>query len=98
VIQSFLAPVTGWRTIGIIYALMATVCLVLAAFYHDGLIGGFPLMVVLRAATAFFCEGGFSNLAPCTVEQYGVRLGARSSGFGRRQMAWARFLGCWPWR
>jgi MFS transporter, putative metabolite:H+ symporter len=40
-------------------------------------------MVILIAASAFFCEGGFSNLAPYTVEQYGVRLGARSAGLGR---------------
>jgi putative MFS transporter len=57
------------------------------------LVGGFPLFVILVAASAFFVEGGFSNLAPYTVEQYGVRLGARSSGLGQAANGIGKILG-----
>ncbi len=50
-------------------------------------------MIVLVAASAFFVEGGFSNLAPYTVEQYGVRLGARSSGLGQAANGVGKILG-----
>jgi MFS transporter, putative metabolite:H+ symporter len=49
--------------------------------------------VLLVAASAFFVEGGFSNLAPYTVEQYGVRLGARSSGLGQAANGVGKILG-----
>ena len=52
-------------------------------------------MVVLIAASAFFCEGGFSNLAPYTVEQYGVRLGARSAGLGQAANGVGKILARW---
>jgi hypothetical protein len=51
---------------------------------NNALIGdGFPLFIVFIATAAFCVEGGFSNLAPYTVEQYGVNMGSRSSGLGR---------------
>jgi putative MFS transporter len=50
-------------------------------------------MIVLVAASAFFVEGNFSNLAPYTVEQYGVRLGARSSGLGQAANGVGKILG-----
>jgi MFS transporter, putative metabolite:H+ symporter len=63
------------------------------SFYNSVLIGGFPLMIVLVAASAFFVEGNFSNLAPYTVEQYGVRLGARSSGLDQAANGVGKILG-----
>lgn len=93
ILMSFLAPITGRRLIGTTFAVMTAVCLALAAFYHDTLIGGFPLMIILIAASAFFAEGNFSNLAPYTVEQYGVRLGARSSGLGQAANGIGKILG-----
>jgi putative MFS transporter len=84
---------TGRRLIGTVFGVLAAVCLGLAAFYHDALVGGFPLMIILIAAAAFFCEGGFSNLAPYTVEQYGVRLGARSSGLGQAANGVGKIVG-----
>jgi putative MFS transporter len=92
-ILSVVAPMTGRRSIGVGFALMSAVCLAAAAFYHNALIGGFPMMIVLIAATAFFAEGNFSNLAPYTVEQYGVRLGARSSGLGQAANGVGKILG-----
>ena len=93
ILLSIIAPMTGRRYLGTVFALLAAVCLVLAGFYNGILIGGFPLMIVLIAASAFFVEGGFSNLAPYTVEQYGVRLGARSSGLGQAANGVGKILG-----
>ncbi len=93
VLLSIVAPLTGRRRIGVTFGLFAAVCLVLAGLYNHVLIGGFPLMIVLIAASAFFVEGNFSNLAPYTVEQYGVRLGARSSGLGQAANGVGKILG-----
>jgi putative MFS transporter len=57
------------------------------------LIDGFPVFILLIAASAFFAEGGFSNLAPYTVEQYGVSLGSRSSGLGQAANGVGKILG-----
>jgi putative MFS transporter len=93
ILLSIIAPLTGRRLIGTVFGVLSAVCLALAAFYHDALVGGFPLMIILIAAAAFFCEGGFSNLAPYTVEQYGVRMGARSSGLGQAANGVGKILG-----
>jgi MFS transporter, putative metabolite:H+ symporter len=93
ILLSIIAPMTGRRHLGTVFGLLAAVCLVLAGLYNSILIGGFPLMIVLVAASAFFVEGGFSNLAPYTVEQYGVRLGARSSGLGQAANGVGKVLG-----
>lgn len=93
ILLSIIAPLTGRRLIGTVFGLASAACLALAAFYHDALVGGFPLMIILIAAAAFFCEGGFSNLAPYTVEQYGVRMGARSSGLGQAANGVGKIVG-----
>jgi putative MFS transporter len=72
----------GRRSIGIVFGFIAAIALVLAGYFHAVVIGGFPVFVILVAAAAFFIDGGLANLAPYTIEQYGVRLGARSSGLG----------------
>jgi putative MFS transporter len=87
------APMIGRRSLGVTFAVLAAICLVAAGYYHGSVVAGFPLMVVLIAASAFFCEGGFSNLAPYTVEQYGVRLGARSAGLGQAANGVGKILG-----
>jgi putative MFS transporter len=84
IIVAGIAPQIGRRTLGVVFGLMAAVFLCLAGYFNNVLLGnGFPLFIILTAGAAFFVEGGFSNLAPYTVEQYGVRLGARSSGLGQ---------------
>lgn len=93
ILLSIVAPMTGRRRIGVTFGLLAAVCLVFAGLYNSVLVGGFPLMIVLVAASAFFVEGNFSNLAPYTVEQYGVRLGARSSGLGQAANGVGKILG-----
>jgi putative MFS transporter len=70
------------------------VFLVLAGYFNAALIGdGFPLFILLIAASAFCVEGGFSNLAPYTVEQYGVNMGSRSSGLGQAANGVGKILG-----
>jgi putative MFS transporter len=50
-------------------------------------------MVILLCASTFFIEGGFANLAPYTVERYGVRLGARASGLGQAANGVGKIVG-----
>lgn len=57
------------------------------------LIGEVPLMIVLLCVANFCVEGGFANLAPYTVESYGVNLGARSSGLGQTANGFGKIIG-----
>jgi putative MFS transporter len=93
IIVSLIASRIGRRTLGILLGFASVVCLALAGYFSGALIGGFPLFIILIAASAFFVEGGFSNLAPYTVEQYGVSLGARSSGLGQAANGVGKILG-----
>jgi putative MFS transporter len=93
IIVSLIAPLLGRRALGVLFGFVAVICLALAGYYNGALVGGFPLFVILVAASAFFVEGGFSNLAPYTVEQYGVSLGARSSGLGQAANGVGKILG-----
>jgi putative MFS transporter len=90
---SFFAQMIGRRTLGILYGLLAGVGLFIAGYFNGALVGGFPVFVILTAAAAFFAEGGFSNLAPYTVEQYGVALGSRSSGLGQAANGVGKIVG-----
>ena len=69
------------------------VALAAAGYYHEVVVGGLPMMVILLCASTFFIEGGFSNLAPYTVESYGVNLGARASGLGQAANGVGKILG-----
>jgi putative MFS transporter len=93
ILVSLIAPLLGRRALGVLFGLVAVIFLILAGYFNGALIGGFPLFVILVAASAFFVEGGFSNLAPYTVEQYGVSLGARSSGLGQAANGVGKILG-----
>jgi len=93
IIVSLIAPAIGRRRLGIAFGFVSTICLVLAGYYNGKLVGGFPLFILLTAIAAFFAEGGFANLAPYTVEQYGVRLGARSSGLGQAANGVGKIVG-----
>lgn len=50
-------------------------------------------MVVLLCCSTFCIEGGLSNLAPYTVESYGVNLGVRSSGLGQTANGVGKIIG-----
>jgi putative MFS transporter len=93
ILVSFIAPLMGRRALGIVFGFLAAAGIGLAGYFNNVLIGSFPLFVILVAAAAFFVEGGFSNLAPYTVEQYGVRLGSRSTGLGQASNGVGKILG-----
>ena len=58
------------------------VALAAAGYYNASFVGGLPLLVILLCARPSASKAA-SNLAPYTVESYGVSLGARSSGLGQ---------------
>ena len=93
IVVTFLAPLIGRRPLGVIWGIGGVVALAAAGYYHAVVVGGLPLMIVLLCASTFFIEGGFSNLAPYTVESYGVNLGARASGLGQAANGIGKILG-----
>jgi putative MFS transporter len=92
-IASVLAQRMGRRLLGMVCGFAAAIFLVLAGYFNAVLIAGVPLFVILVAASSFFVDGGLSNLAPYTIEQYGVRLGARSAGLGHAAAGIGKILG-----
>jgi putative MFS transporter len=92
-VVSLVAPLMGRRILGIVWGFAGAVALIAAGYYHAVFIGSVPVMIVLLAASAFCIDGSFSNLAPYTVESYGVRMGARSSGLGQTANGVGKILG-----
>lgn len=88
-----ISPLMGRRLCGMVFGFGAAVALVAAACFNQVFIGGVPLLVVLLCCSTFGIDGGFSNLAPYTVELFGVRLGARSSGLGQAANGVGKILG-----
>ena len=93
IVVTLIAPLIGRRVLGVIWGFGGTAALALAGYYNSVFVGGVPLMVVLMCASTFCIEGGFSNLAPYTVESYGVSLGARSSGLGQTANGFGKIIG-----
>jgi MFS transporter, putative metabolite:H+ symporter len=93
IVVTLIAPLIGRRVLGVVWGFGGTVALALAGYYNSVFVGGVPLMVVLMCASTFCIEGGFSNLAPYTVESYGVGLGARSSGLGQTANGFGKIIG-----
>jgi putative MFS transporter len=93
IVVTLIAPLIGRRVLGVVWGFGGTVALALAGYYNSVFVGGLPLMVVLMCASTFCIEGGFSNLAPYTVESYGVSLGARSSGLGQTANGFGKIIG-----
>ncbi len=93
IVVTLVAPLMGRRLLGIVWGFGGTVALALAGYFNSVLLGEMPLMVVLLACSTFCIEGGFSNLAPYTVESYGVSLGARSSGLGQTANGFGKIIG-----
>lgn len=93
IIVSLIAPKLGRRTLGVLFGFVSVIFLAAAGYFNAIVVGEFPLFIILIAASAFFVEGGFSNLAPYTVEQYGVSLGSRSSGLGQAANGVGKILG-----
>jgi putative MFS transporter len=93
IVVTLIAPLFGRRALGVVWGFGGTAALALAGYYNSVFVGGVPLMVVLMCASTFCIEGGFSNLAPYTVESYGVSLGARSSGLGQTANGFGKIIG-----
>jgi MFS transporter, putative metabolite:H+ symporter len=93
IIVSMIAPKMGRRVLGIVFGLITVGLLLAAGYFSSVVVNGIPMFIVLIAASAFFAEGGFSNLAPYTVEQYGVNLGSRSSGLGQAANGVGKIVG-----
>jgi len=88
-----LAPFTGRRWLGAVWGFGGVAALAAAGYYSNVIVWGLPAMVMLLCASTFFIEGGFANFAPYTVERYGVRLGARSSGLGQAANGVGKIVG-----
>jgi MFS transporter, putative metabolite:H+ symporter len=93
IIVTLIAPLIGRRLLGILWGFGGVAALAAAGYFNNVLLGGLPLLVILLCCSTFCIEGGFSNLAPYTVESYGVRMGARSSGLGQTANGIGKILG-----
>lgn len=93
IIVTLIAPLMGRRLLGVLWGFGGVVALAAAGYFNSVLLGGLPLLVILLCCSTFCIEGGFSNLAPYTVESYGVRMGARSSGLGQTANGVGKILG-----
>ena len=93
IIVTLISPLMGRRLLGVLWGFGGVVALAAAGYYNSVLLGGLPLLVILLCCSTFCIEGGFSNLAPYTVESYGVRMGARSSGLGQTANGVGKIVG-----
>jgi MFS transporter, putative metabolite:H+ symporter len=93
ILVTFISPLMGRRRCGQVFGFGAAIALTAAAYFNQLFVGGVPLLVVLMCVSTFGIDGGFSNLAPYTVEAFGVRMGARSSGLGQAANGVGKILG-----
>jgi putative MFS transporter len=90
---SLVAHWLGRRTCGILAGFAGAIALAAAAYFHSVVLAGFPIFVLLVMAAFLFVDGNFANVAPYSVEAYGVRLGSRASGFGQAVNSIGRIIG-----
>jgi putative MFS transporter len=93
IVVSIVSPMMGRRRCGQVWGFLAAISLAAAAYFNHTFVGGVPLLVVFLCCSTFGIDGSFSNLAPYTVEVFGVRLGARSSGLGQAANGVGKILG-----
>lgn len=93
VLFSVLPQWLGRRRSGEIMGYCGAIGLLLAGYFHDAFILGVPAFIVLLMAGDLFFEGGLANLAPYSVEVFGVRLGARSVGLAQAANAVGKMAG-----
>jgi putative MFS transporter len=93
IVVSVVSPIIGRRRCGQIWGFLGALGLGGAAYFNDTFVGGVPLLVVFMCCSTFGIDGSFGNLAPYTVEVFGVRLGARSSGLGQAANGVGKILG-----
>jgi putative MFS transporter len=93
VLFSVLPHYIGRRRSGQLHGFGLAVGIALTGIFHGTFVGGFPLFVLLLMATNVFMQGGFCNLAPYSIEVFGVRLGGRASGLNQASNGVGKVLG-----
>jgi len=93
VLFSVLPQRIGRRRSGELMGYAAALGLLLTGVFHGAAVAGLPAFVVLVMASALFFEGGLANIAPYSVEVYGVRLGARAVGLQQAANAIGKIVG-----
>ena len=93
IVVSIVSPIMGRQRCGQVWGFLAAISLGAAAYFSNTFVDGVPLLVVFLCCSTFGIDGSFSNLAPYTVEVFGVRLGARSSGLGQAANGVGKILG-----
>jgi putative MFS transporter len=93
ILFSILPQYIGRRRTGQLHGFGLAVGIALTGVFHGAFIGGFPLFVLLLMGTNVFMQGGFCNLAPYSIEVFGVRLGGRASGLNQASNGVGKILG-----
>jgi MFS transporter, putative metabolite:H+ symporter len=93
VMFSILPHYIGRRRSGQLHGVGLAIGIALTGIFHDVFVGGFPLFVLLLMGTNVFMQGGFCNLAPYSIEVFGVRLGGRASGLNQASNGVGKILG-----
>jgi MFS transporter, putative metabolite:H+ symporter len=93
ILFSVLPQWIGRRRSGELMGYGGALGLVLTGWFHGSVFLGVPAFVVLLMAADLFFEGGLSNIAPYSVEVFGVRLGARAVGLQQAANAIGKIIG-----
>jgi putative MFS transporter len=93
ILFSILPQYIGRRRAGQLHGFGLAIGIALTGIFHDAFVGGFPMFVLLLMATNVFMQGGFCNLAPYSIEVFGVRLGGRASGLNQASNGVGKILG-----
>jgi putative MFS transporter len=93
ILFSVLPQLIGRRRSGEVMGYLGAIGLFAAGWYHGDVWLGLPAFVILLMAADLFFEGGLANIAPYSVEVFGVRLGARAVGLQQAANAIGKIVG-----
>jgi putative MFS transporter len=93
ILFSVLPQFIGRRRSGELMGYVGALGLLAAGYYHGDVWLGVPAFVILLMAADLFFEGGLANIAPYSVEVFGVRLGARAVGLQQAANAVGKIVG-----
>ncbi len=93
ILFSILPQYIGRRRTGQLHGFGLAVGIALTGIFHSAFVGGFPVFALLLMGTNVFMQGGFCNLAPYSIEVFGVRLGGRASGLNQASNGVGKILG-----
>lgn len=93
ILFSVLPQWLGRRRSGELMGYAGALGLFLAGYFHQAYVLGLPAFIILLMAGDLFFEGGLANIAPYSVEVFGVRLGARSVGLAQAANAMGKIVG-----